>query len=399
MQIGVVGAGPAGLYLCLLLLSKYSKEKIPVHLTLFEANERVGGRTQMGEYHGRPVVSGAGVVRKDDVRLRKLCRRFRIPLHRFTTHIQYPKPHQSKTLFLSLLDSFSKKEEEFQSRETFSENFKRLMGPDVYQDFVEMAGYTDYEHANVYDTLRDYGWKDNTAGQTMYRINWNQLTDAMLDYLTSTYPPTQFQILLHCPITKVSFSKKQKQFHLSSSSPNLKDVDILFWTTPRPHWKPILQWIPPTIYQQLHGQPFLRAYADVSDELSLNPKSTTYTTIDCPLQKIIPIEPPLYMISYSDNQRARKAVKMLKTLEKKKDDKLIQDPKLFFWPCGTHYFSPSSIRTLSEREKWLQQACHPCHPCHPHSSLPLYLAGEGLSTNQGWTEGALESVERVLSIF
>jgi hypothetical protein len=60
----------------------------------------------------------------------------------------------------------------------------------------------------------------------------------------------------------------------------------------------------------------------------------------------------------------------------------------FYWPIGTHYYSPLP-KDLSV-SKFIHQVQHP---------LPnILVVGEVVAENQGWTEGALESVAKVVNI-
>ena len=61
--------------------------------------------------------------------------------------------------------------------------------------------------------------------------------------------------------------------------------------------------------------------------------------------------------------------------------------KSYYWPIGTHYYSP--LKGFSSRELFLKTVQHP---------IPnMLVVGEAVSRNQGWTEGALESVTSVLT--
>lgn len=402
MRIVIVGGGPCGLYLAHLLFSL----SIPsLHITLIESEDRVGGRTQMGNYNGKVVVAGAGIIRKTDKRLRKLCRQLDVPIHPFQSKVKYPRSYQSKQYFFSLLETFQKRSSEFSLHETFSQNFQRILGNEKYQDFIEMAGYTDFEDANVWDSLRDYGWKDNTSGQTMYSVNWNDLTDNMAHHLQMKYP-LQFELLLNTTVQKVNY---QKEKFIVYSLPNSKikkvdNMDALFWTTPRPGWKPIQRFLPRSLLKEVQCQPFLRAYATPKHpeqaETLYPPHHVTHTRNDCCFQKVIPMsfsssskkEDKIYMISYSDNQHAVESNQKF-LIKNKQIQNNWKDPQLYFWECGTHYYSPSLLTTSEERQKWLDKAVHPSF-IHP-----LFLASEGLSTQQGWTEGALESAERSIRQF
>ena len=90
------------------------------------------------------------------------------------------------------------------------------------------------------------------------------------------------------------------------------------------------------------------------------------------------------MTSYSDNQSADKMYKYLKN----RRVKYPSNERIFYWPVGTHYFKPLP-RNWNSRKDFLE------HVQNPRENL--YVVGEMVSRNQGWTEGALESVENILS--
>jgi hypothetical protein len=63
--------------------------------------------------------------------------------------------------------------------------------------------------------------------------------------------------------------------------------------------------------------------------------------------------------------------------------------KDFYWPVGTHYYKPLDKTKYTNREEFVREAQHP-DKC-------ILVVGEVVSRNQGWTEGALESVKAVLN--
>ena len=62
--------------------------------------------------------------------------------------------------------------------------------------------------------------------------------------------------------------------------------------------------------------------------------------------------------------------------------------KDFCWPIGTHYYEPLNYEEYSNRPEFIRKAQHP-DPC-------ILVVGEAVSRRQGWSEGALESVENVI---
>ena len=63
--------------------------------------------------------------------------------------------------------------------------------------------------------------------------------------------------------------------------------------------------------------------------------------------------------------------------------------KDYYWPIGTHYYTPLNKQKYGSREKFIQEAQNP--------EPGILVVGEVVSENQGWTEGALESVQKVLT--
>ena len=63
--------------------------------------------------------------------------------------------------------------------------------------------------------------------------------------------------------------------------------------------------------------------------------------------------------------------------------------KPFYWPIGTHFYKPLNTKLYKNREEFVHQAQNP--------ENGILVVGEAVSRNQGWTEGALESVEAVVT--
>jgi hypothetical protein len=95
------------------------------------------------------------------------------------------------------------------------------------------------------------------------------------------------------------------------------------------------------------------------------------------------------MIAYCDNDDAIQLKKYMNN--KKYLAKLVQktlnceelkiiDVKSQYWNIGTHYYKPLSNFSLSKAQ-------------NPESNI--FVVGESISNNQGWTQGALESVENI----
>jgi monoamine oxidase len=65
----------------------------------------------------------------------------------------------------------------------------------------------------------------------------------------------------------------------------------------------------------------------------------------------------------------------------------LQAIRSFYWKYGTHYYKPLN-KEYKSREDFIKKAQRPAEN--------IYVVGELVSRNQGWTEGALESVNEVI---
>ena len=106
------------------------------------------------------------------------------------------------------------------------------------------------------------------------------------------------------------------------------------------------------------------------------------------------------MIGYNDNFDALESFFYFTTMtEKEVYDKLSHEikrifgiditislSKIAFWDYGTTYYKPLKTE-YKDRGEWLKIAQNPVSD--------IYFVGEGFSRNQGWVEGALESVDTI----
>jgi hypothetical protein len=130
-----------------------------------------------------------------------------------------------------------------------------------------------------------------------------------------------------------------------------------------------------------------------------------YTVVPGPLKKIISMNPDkgVYMIAYSDNEDAKYLKDRLANTQKNRDYfcELLEEAlgipwgalnliaiKDYYWPIGTHYYEPL-YGPFKNRKDFIKKAQNP---------MPgMLVVGEMISMNQGWTQGALESVESVVT--
>jgi monoamine oxidase len=106
------------------------------------------------------------------------------------------------------------------------------------------------------------------------------------------------------------------------------------------------------------------------------------------------------MITYTDNKGAKFFSDHLndktffcnqieKTLGLTKNTLKLKAIKSFYWTIGTHYYKPFHDKIENFKDFIIKAQ-------HPESNI--FVVGEMISRNQGWTQGALESVDNIINL-
>jgi hypothetical protein len=398
-DIIIIGSGMSGLYSAyniqnmspdttFLILEKYQKQWI-------------GGRTSNETFYGTEIVTGAGVGRKDkNPLLIKLMDEIGVKYTEFDSIMSYSFQPVDVVKIVKQLKSEYVNHPELHHK-TFKEFFIHIFDETLYKRFIISAGYTDYENADLYETLYNYGMDDNKGGWTGLYIPWKKMVDELYNRIGKKH----FQF--SCDVVEVNkIQKSPCLFEVKTETgASYYCNKVIIATT----ITGIQKLIPNknSLYQQIQGQPFLRLYAKFNKESSEIMKKyvPNYTIVPGPLQKIIPmnVDKGVYMIAYSDNANALLQKNYLKDTVANRElycgllEECLGIPdgvlkiiaiKDFYWPIGTHYYKP--LRDVYRtRNEFVNKAQHP--------ENGMLVVGEVVSRYQGWTEGALESVKTVLS--
>ena len=402
-DIIIIGSGMAGLYSAynikemspdtsFLILEKYKKEWI-------------GGRASNEIFYGTQVVTGAGIGRKDkDKLLIELMDDIGVKYKPYESDINYSQtftPVDIVKIIKKLKGEYNKHPE--LHHKTFKEFFIKIFGEKLYKTFIISAGYTDYENADLYETLYNYGMDDNKSGWTGLNIPWKNMVDKLYHKIGKNHFRFSNDVV---EIKKIK--EKPCLFQIKTANGSLYHCGKVIVATTITGIQKLVPGADKktSLYQQIHGQPFLRLYAKFNKESAEIMKKyvTSYTIVPGPLQKIIPMDPNkgVYMIAYSDNYYASLQKKYLENTPENRDlycDLLeeslgipkgqlkITAIKDFYWPIGTHYYEPLK-GNFKTRNDFIYKAQHP--------EKGMLVVGEVVSRDQGWTEGALESVKAVL---
>jgi hypothetical protein len=329
----------------------------------------------MERFHGKLVVTGAGIGRwGKDTLLYALQKQVNPHITPQKTRVCFAFSSPVSTLkYVNRLKQHKTWIQHHRHSHTFKEFFLTFFPFETYRHFCWSNGYTDFEDADIVDTLYDYGFEDNSPGQSIFSVSWNAICRSLRKQLRRTKISlnTEFQ-----QYTSISSG----EFQIITSRGKYSAQRVCFAGT-------IEKYPFPIVHQQIGYNSFLRMYVffDTKDKLH---SSTTYTSNH--LQKRIKITPHIHMLSYSDNRHARSVNKMSTQELEDLTHLKIKSVKKYFWKHGTHYYKPLDTSRFSSRDDFIRYAQNPV----PN----VFLVGEVISRNQGWTEGALESVHRVLPL-
>jgi hypothetical protein len=403
-DIIIIGSGMAGLYSAYNILKMSPNTSF---LILEKHNKQwIGGRTSNETFYGTQIVTGAGIGRKDkNPLLIKLMDDIGIKYKPFDSVMYYSKlfHHLDILKIINELKREYVKHPELHNK-TFKQFFLTFFDDKLYKKFLISAGYTDYENADLYETLYNYGMDDNTGGWTGLYIPWKNMVDKLYHIIGKEHFKFSSDVI---DIKKIG--SKPCLFEIKTENGTIYHSNKVIVATTITGIQKLVPGASSknSLYQQIHSQPFLRLYAKFNKESAEIMKEYVpgYTIVPGPLQKIIPMDANkgVYMIAYSDNSNALIQKNYLKDTAENREmycdllEESLGIPsgslkiiamKDFYWPVGTHYYEPlkGPYRT---RNEFVNKAQHPQNG--------MLVVGEVVSRYQGWTEGALESVKTVLS--
>lgn len=383
MKVCIIGSGISGLYAAFLLKKK------GIDFTVFEQHETIGGRIKMVEFDDDiKVIAGAGIGRKSDVLLHQLCNELKIKVNPYKAQPSYTDDIKVDFTPIDKIKELKAIPLTKQQRATltFKDFAIQHLGQEEYNKLVLYIGETDFEKADVVDVLYDYGFeKSFSSGFEAFGIDWDGFLEAL-----------KIKLEKHIQVGKKIEGINQTsngKFYIDNT-----EYDKVIIATEISSVKDLFPSV--NIYDNIACQTFARVYAKLDTPLNLKGKRAIIT--QNPFQKIIEwsAKDNIYMISYSDNEVAdywkTNENNMSEIIENNiekifKQKVKVLKVKLIYWNCGTHYFKPLDTTLYQNRDDYLKKAQHPMKN--------VYVVGEAFSKNQGWCEGALESVQKIISEF
>lgn len=365
-NIVLIGGGISSLYTAYLI-----KKRFPgVKYTIIEKDSKCGGRVNMSKIDDVYIPTGAQFTRVDkDLILKKLLKDLNIKLDTYTLDMDYTfKKNDIDEMIKKLNRNINKFD---RSKITFKEFASEVLNQD-YNKFIDMMGYSDFENADIEDTMYNYGLNDNIPGYKVANVPWNIVIERLIEEIGSD------NIILN---TEVNSIKKEGRSFLINSK--IECDGIIIGVT----INQLRKLLDNPIYKQIESQNFLKTFAK-SNDLNID----KYTIVDSPLRKIVPIKDNIFTITFADNKDARdlkdKDKDYFENILSKQfnEDIKLSSLKKFFWEEGTHYFKPLLSKWKS-RSEFINDAQHP--------KDNIWVIGEVVAEKQGWVEGALSSVEKI----
>ena len=421
VDVIIIGGGIAGLY------AAYQIKRLAPPNTTFlilEKNPKkwLGGRAGNDVFYGADVVVGAGVGRKSkDHALIKLLKDANVTNSEFTSERIYVpqalfRPDDIMKTVRTLKTEYNKRPEHYRhSRKSFKAFFIETLGEEKYRHFVDTTGYTDFEDADIYETLYHYGMDDNVGGWTAIHVPWKELIESLYQKIGGGHFRFSSDVQR---IRKIETPEgtTTTMFEVATNTSSGNKVYYANKVVVATTVDAVRKIVPgassrSSIYQQIRGQPFLIVYAKFDRESAEIMKKyvSTFTVLERGhLQKMIPMDPSkgVYMIAYSDNKHAM-ALKVKGALENTRKNcdlysKWVADAlgipastplhiiavKDYYWSIGTHYYAPLGVE-FKTRTEFIRRAQNPMKG--------MVVVGEMVSRDQGWVEGALESVDAVIT--
>ena len=375
----IIGAGISGLYTAY----NIKKKNLDKTFIILEANEYIGGRTLEEKFNNQLVKTGAGVVRITDKLLIKLIKELKVDYFKAKSPINYTFDNID---IIKIITQLKKEFIKTKPRITFKKFALPILGKKIYNNFLISSGYTDYENDDTHQVLYMYNFEDNTFKAANIYISWNQLIDNLVNYIDIK------NIKLKSKVIKIN-------------NDNIKTNNLIYYYKKLIVATTIISLrtlIKNHIYKEIEGQSFIRIYCVVASKYIPIMKELVkgILIVNNILQKILAINPDkgLYMCAYADNKNADKLynnfinIEYLENLIKEALNidaiKIIKFVS-YYREIGTHYYKPLS-NIYKSRLDFINQAQHP--------KENIIVVGEVVAEDQGWTEGALSSVNKILSI-
>jgi hypothetical protein len=301
---------------------------------------------------------------------------------------------------------------------------------DAYARFVDACGFSDFELADAYDTVLDYGLDDLTPPSNRDEprfapVPWRALVDALVRSLPRGTVRTGAEVVQLTADGGGSAGDGEggeagaAAGGSAAGGAAARGGWTVAWRGTRSGqagggavrarcvvvggtastFRALFPRVP--VFDEVRAQPFVRVYARVANlpaaqHRALFGAGRGLTVLEgSDLQKAAHVDRDVYLVAYADNARALRVARMTRAQLQEAVRSAFGAPRLrlvgrvvrCWWPEGTHFFAPLNGR-FRDRDAFLHRAQRP--------APGVFCVGEALSRRQGWCEGALQSANAVM---
>lgn len=344
---------------------------------IVEKERRVGGRSQTTQFVDAKIQQGTGIgVAHRDSTLLSLLNELNISYSSFTTG-------EEKGECISILAKLYEKMGTLDKYKSFLDYAQETLTDRELSLLVNEGGYTDYLDANALTTLYYYGLEDNYNKYVGIGIDWNLLTQKLA---------SDSICITSCEV--FSIIENESIHEIVSSKGNLRCKNVVIAST----ISTIRKLTRNRIYDVISSHPFMRIYASFRGKYRerINKHITRFQRTYNKLHFISRFSENVFMIAYTDGEDALSLFDEIDNVNGKEErgkEKILEkylfevvgetvkidEMKIYFWSEATHKYTRGNpdFNLLRNPKK------------------NMYVVGEAVASIQGWTEGALRSVDSV----
>lgn len=386
----VIGGGIAGLY------ANYKLVNRGFNGVLLEKESDFGGRVYEMNWHGSVIKLGAGIMAEHNKHLLKLLSKLKIKVGSFDSDVKtwFDKKFDMDKAIKDIKSKWTQEKENINGL-TMKQFLVKYFGKKFTDQFIENCEYRDFLESDPGYFIKYYTIDDMSHDPyKVLIIRWGELVEKLMKPNCKSNSEV------------ISVKKSGTNYVVKTSESIYTTKKIYFALTLKPLDKLIKKLVNFKYSDYIGTVKFVRIYTHHSKPYNLDPLGH-YNLVPGPFQKIIKISPNILMVSYSDNLEAKYWAQTIIYLDKKSQIKKVEtelanlakmsnelgkikiskidDVEIGYWNEGVHYYKPVIGISLN---KLINRLSKP--------AKNIYVIGEIISKKQGWVEGAIESVDRII---
>jgi protoporphyrinogen oxidase len=378
----IIGGGIAGLYLA------YKLKQQKQNFILFEKTNRLGGRVKWTHFHGKEITLGPGVIREHDTNVLELVKELDLELNsNMSSYDMHPSIAANQNELDSMIDTIDKVYQTNKSQLhnlTFKQFLDLYLPAEFVLRFKQVVLHNDGWDADVHQTVKYYPLNEfvSKPSKIFYLKNgWSSLIETIIEKINepNKLKISEAVIEIDWPNKLIKTNKRNYTANRLFICTNIEIKNIKL-NIP----KELLSTL-----DKINSIPYLRCYTYHPFEHGV--ESVIVPSI---LEKMIPMNDKILMSAYTDNINAteineifnsdnRENLSRINLLIKntligsKYQYSIATDYVYQYWKHGVHYFEPFDKELIMSNDN-------------------VYLSCEMVANDQGWTNGALESVNQTL---